>query len=65
VPQSDKVRSLCIIKRPARIATDSGLNGDIPATHLHGHIQKFSKEKWGNNLGKTVVLPEPLGPPTM
>ncbi len=26
VPQSDKVRSLCIIKRPARIATDSAVN---------------------------------------
>jgi hypothetical protein len=35
VPEYDQVRSLCIIKRPARIATDSGLNRDIPAAHLH------------------------------
>jgi len=35
VPEYDKIRSLCIIKRPARMATDSGLNGDIPTAHLH------------------------------
>jgi len=27
----DKVGSVCIIKRPARMATDSGLNWEIPA----------------------------------
>jgi hypothetical protein len=31
MPEYDKLRSLCILKRPARIATDSGLNGNIPA----------------------------------
>ena len=65
MPESDKVRSLCIMKRPARMATDSGLNWDIPTARASGFTYPKPSKKLGNYLGKTVDLPEPLGPPIM
>jgi len=65
MPESDKVRSLCIIKRPARMATDSGLNWDIPAAIASALTYSKHSKKLGNNFRETVVLPEPLGPPIM
>lgn len=58
----DKLRSLCIIKRPARMATDSGLNWDIPAAIASAFTYSKHSKKLGDNLRKTVVLLEPLGP---
>ena len=60
MPEYDKLLSLSIIKLSARIATDSGLNGNISGgDRIYIDIfENILKIKIGNNLGKTGVLPD-------
>ena len=55
MPEYDKVSSLCIIKPPARIATDSGFNGNIPAAIASALT--YSEHSQNKNL---VIIPGKL-----
>src|SRR4029079_11634613 len=55
MPEYDKLGSLCIIKPPARIATDSGWNGNIPVAIASALT--YSKHSENKNL---VIIPGKL-----
>ena len=55
MPEYDKLGSLSIIKPPARIATDSGWNGNIPAAIASALT--YSKHSENKNL---VIIPGKL-----
>ena len=59
----NRVRKRSNIKRPAWIATDSGLRGESPAAMASALTYSKTSKKLGNKLKATVVFPEPFEPP--